>query len=67
MKQKHNITDFSFFQKWKSESDDHEFSIFQKWKSEENEHDFSLHQHWKDDQDDKTGHDSPPIGGFSDW
>lgn len=28
--------------------------------------DISIFSHWKDD-DDRTGYDSKPIGGFSDW
>ena len=29
------------------------------------DYEFNLHQHWKD-EDDRTGFDSKPIGGFSD-
>ena len=32
--------------------------------SKVDDYEFNLHQHWKDD---KTGYDSKPIGGFSDW
>jgi hypothetical protein len=31
----------------------------------ENDYEFNLHKHWKDE--DRTGFDSKPIGGFSDW
>lgn len=34
--------------------------------SKVDDYDFNLHQHWKD-EDDRTGFDSKPIGGFSDW
>ena len=33
--------------------------------SKVDDYEFNLHQHWKDD-DDRTGFDSKPIGGFSD-
>lgn len=34
--------------------------------SKVDDYEFNMHQHWKD-EDDKTGFDSKPIGGFSDW
>ena len=34
--------------------------------SKVDDYEFNLHQHCKD-EDDKTGFDSKPIGGFSDW
>lgn len=34
--------------------------------SKVDDYEFNLHKHWVD-EDDKTGYDSKPIGGFSDW
>lgn len=34
--------------------------------SKVDDYDFNLHQHWKD-EDDRTGFDSKPIGGFNNW
>ena len=34
--------------------------------SKVDDYEFNLHKHWAD-EDDKTGYDSKPIGGFSDW
>lgn len=34
--------------------------------SKTEDYEFNLHKHWKDEED-RTGYDSKPIGGFSNW